>query len=484
MNYLANSPTLTDKPSINGQTPWIDRQSLGHLRQITQSLSEQSEASTYRIDSNTRIVMTMQVSSEVQEISQPRIGKPEISSGTLIDSRYIIQKLLGQGGLGRTYLALDTRRFNEPCVLKELAPCGSGAYSLQKSRNLFKREAEILYRINHPQIPDFLACFEGDGRMFLVQEYVDGKTYSSLLKEYRKQGRRFSEQDVIDWLSKLLPVLNYIHQHGIIHRDISPDNIMLPIEGELPILIDFGVGKQVINEKHCKSEEPDDESDMSYVGKMSLVGKIGYAPHEQIRLGLCSPSSDLYALGVTAVVLLTCRDPYMLMNQYSLQWKWKHYCNVTPEFSQVLDRMLADTPAKRYQTAAEVLSDLQNLEQIELTPLSPLEPTAIPSEPMMLKFPTTVLPPQPLDYPDDDANAGDLGIEPTSPSSIEIPVADHFIQRCQEALISYIGPMAGFIVDEIMNSDPLPSPTALVNRLAQEIPNPQESLAFKKQVFS
>lgn len=387
--------------------------------------------------------MTMQVSSEVQEISQARVGKPEISSGTLIDSRYIIQKLLGQGGLGRTYLALDTRRFNEPCVLKELAPCGSGAYSLQKSRNLFKQEAEILYRINHPQIPDFLACFEGDGRMFLVQEYVDGKTYSSLLKEYRKQGRRFSEQDVIDWLSKLLPVLDYIHQRGIIHRDISPDNIMLPIEGELPILIDFGVGKQVISAERGESEEPDDDREMSYVGKMSLVGKIGYAPQEQIRLGICSPSSDLYALGVTAVVLLTCRDPYMLMNHSSLQWKWRHYCNVTPEFGQVIDKMLADTPAERYQTAAEVLADLQNLEQIELTPLSPFEPTAIAPESMMLRFPTTVLPPQPLDDPDDDANAGDFEIEPTAPGSVEIPVANHFDQRCQEALTSYIGPMDG-----------------------------------------
>ncbi|MGB7250621.1 MAG: serine/threonine-protein kinase, partial [Phormidesmis sp.] len=256
------------------------------------------------------------------------MSKPIIPNGTLIDNRYLIQKLLGQGGLGRTYLAFDTRRFNEACVLKEFAPSGSGKHSIQKSRSLFKREAEILYHIQHPQIPDFLACFEEADRLFLVQEYVNGKTYSDLLKARRKQHSVFSEQEVIDWLNNLLTVLDYVHQCSIIHRDISPDNIMLPADSHLPVLIDFGVGKQIVEAAQLTNSGDDDTEEISYVGKMSLVGKVGYAPHEQIRLGVCSPSSDLYALGVTAVVLLTCKDPSALMNQYSLKWEWRTYAQV------------------------------------------------------------------------------------------------------------------------------------------------------------
>ena len=433
----------------------------------------------------------MQVSNGDQAMSQPRVGKPEISSGTLIDNRYLIQEMLGQGGLGRTYVAFDTRRFNEPCVLKEFAPCGSGAHSLQKSRALFKREAEILYKIHHPQIPNFLACFEGDGRLFLVQEYVEGKTYSSILKDYRNQRLRFSEEAVVDWLNKLLPVLEYIHNHGIIHRDISPDNILLPAGQDLPVLIDFGVGQQVIARDCHKLDAADDQQESSYVGKMSLVGKIGYAPHEQIRLGICSASSDLYALGVTAVVLLTCKDPCMLMHQYSLQWQWRLHCDVTPEFGCILDKMLADTPAERYQAAAEVIADLANLGQIEATTLSLPEPQSFISETTMLVAPPTVLSSQPAcGNGNGSMSAGQWGghltplrIHPELETHQD-PTEDSFKQRCQELLSYYIGPMAAFIVDEFLASEPNVSPIELVNRLAQEIPSPQEALEFRKKIFS
>ena len=237
-------------------------------------------------------------------MSYSPITKPEIISGTLVDNRYIIERLLGQGGLGRTYLAFDSRRFNEPCVLKEFAPVGTGLGALEKCRDLFRREAKILHQLEHPQIPRFLACFEGDNRLFLVQEFVDGKTYSTLLGERQQQSLAFTENEVIDWLRNLLPVLDYVHKHNIIHRDISPDNIMLPQGSNIPILIDFGVGKQIAGIGQTVENE-----ETTFVGKVSLVGKVGYAPREQISLGICSPSSDLYALGVTAIVLMTGREP-------------------------------------------------------------------------------------------------------------------------------------------------------------------------------
>jgi serine/threonine-protein kinase len=422
-------------------------------------------------------------------MSQPLIGKPEIPAGTLIDNRYQIQRLLGQGGLGRTYLALDTRRFEEPCVLKEFAPRGSGAHSFQKSRDLFKREAEILYQIHHPQIPNFLACFEGDGRLFLVQEYVSGKTYSRVLKEYRNQGSVFSEPDVINWLQRILPVLDYIHRHDIIHRDISPDNIMLPDGGDLPVLIDFGVGKQVVNlGREGGGSSSGEGEEISYVGKMSLVGKIGYAPHEQIRLGICSPSSDLYALGVTAVVLLTCKDPYVLMDQYSLKWQWRSHTTVSEPFGQILDKMLADTPAERYQAATEILQDLhqlnaaQNGSAIGEHGNEPLCETVVMPPPTVISPSPEVIPESGGPYPEAEPQQGrsqEFSAQVVDPK----PINETFIQRCQDALSYYIGPMAGLIVSEALNSAQTTSPRDFVEMLSRQIPAPQEALEFKKQVL-
>ncbi|MEH2210092.1 serine/threonine-protein kinase [Nostoc sp.] len=416
-------------------------------------------------------------------MSQSPMTRPEIAAGTLIDNRYIIQKLLGQGGLGRTYLAFDTRRFNEACVLKEFAPIGTGESGLEQYRNLFKREAKILHQLQHPQIPKFLACFEGDGRLFLVQEYVDGKTYSRLLGELQRQGRNFSEDEVIQWLKNLLPVLEYVHQHNIIHRDISPDNIMLPDGKDLPVLIDFGVGKQIadINEGRSSNHQ------ITFVGKMSLVGKVGYAPREQISLGLCSPSSDLYALGVTAIVLLTARDPSLLMDQYSLEWNWRDYTYVTDGFAQVLDCMLEDRPNKRYQTASEVLRDLERIGEPEI---------AISSAIMVDDLPATVFNPEfqamsaiSQSYNQSKETIFSLPTSPQTGRQIEqqqqqSSLQPAFIKHCQQELAYHIGPMANLIIEEILAHNPYISADQFIELVTKEIPNFQAAFEFKKSLFS
>ncbi|MEO1352581.1 MAG: adenylate/guanylate cyclase domain-containing protein, partial [Cyanobacteria bacterium J06635_15] len=117
--------------------------------------------------------------------------------GTKVAGRYTIKKILGQGGFGISYLAEDSQRFDEHCVLKEFKPVRNSGKALHKAINLFKREAKTLYKINHPQIPKFLACFTQAQRLFIGIEYIDGVNYLNLLQQRKQAGKRFSEAEMI-----------------------------------------------------------------------------------------------------------------------------------------------------------------------------------------------------------------------------------------------------------------------------------------------
>ena len=272
----------------------------------------------------------------------------KISRGTLIDNRYQVEKILGQGGFGRTYLISDRRRFGELCVLKEFVSTPINHVQVNKSRQLFQQEAAILYQLDHPQIPRFFDWFEEQGRLFLVQQYIDGQTYWELLQQRCQNNQVFSEAEIIKWLQNLLPVLDYIHSRNLIHRDIAPDNIILPYQKERPVLIDFGVVKEVINQLGIPGQ--------SIPG--SRIGKPGYSPPEQLLMGKCYPNSDLYALAVTALVLLTGKEPEDLFDSYKGIWQWHKYANISEHLASILAKMLAKTPQDRYQSSQEVLTIL------------------------------------------------------------------------------------------------------------------------------
>jgi serine/threonine-protein kinase len=436
----------------------------------------------------------------------------EIKPGTLINNRYQIQRLLGQGGFGRTYLASDTERFGELCVLKEFVPSSRAEYIVQKSRELFEREARVLYQINHPQIPKFLAWFTHAAGLFLVQEYIDGRTYSSLLWERQQRGELYSEPEVTQWLKDLLPVLTYLHECKIVHRDISPDNIMLPSGQSQPMLIDFGLVKQQVTQIWATNPES-----LGGIVQQSFVGKFGYSPPEQIRMGQCYPCSDLYALAVTALVLLTGREPNWLMAQGSLEWEWRSYVNVSDHLAQMLDKMLAEKPKDRYQSARDVLAELQLhaspegmatsqplvelyieidedrknrqvaeieeteyfqklLEQTEQFRNDPEIESKTQPEAELLQL--SMLPEEIA--VSESSSAFDSG---TQPETAILPKLDPaFVDRCQQKLTYYIGSIAKLVLEEVLEQNPTASPQQLVEALTAEIPNPQKAQEFRKSV--
>ncbi|MEH2321365.1 serine/threonine-protein kinase [Nostoc sp.] len=320
--------------------------------------------------------------------------QPPITVGTVLQNRYRIIQILGQGGFGRTYLAEDQRRFNELCAIKELIPTATEALAWEKAQELFHREAAILYQIQHPQIPKFRERFEQDQRLFLVEDYVAGQTYRTLLAERIAVGQTFTEAEVLRLIVLLLPVLEHIHSRGIIHRDISPENIILRDSDAKPVLIDFGVVKELATRlRSPESAMPE-----------TTVGKLGYSPSEQMQTGGAYPSSDLYGLAVSAIVLLTGKEPRELFDENQLTWNWQRWVRVNPRFALVLNRMLNHIPSDRYQSAANVSQVLQSLVQRSVpTPdVSNLQTMAVGRRPHLVppaaspkKQPDPVIPARP-----------------------------------------------------------------------------------------
>ncbi|MEG5059490.1 serine/threonine-protein kinase [Microcoleus sp. A2-C5] len=273
-----------------------------------------------------------------------------LAPGSTLEKRYRIIRELGRGGFGRTYLAEDINRYGENCVLKEFSP----VVQSPKAAELFDREANMLYNLQHPQIPRFRELLRtdlgGNPSLFLVQDYIPGETYEQILISRQQQGNNFTEAEVTQLLFQILPVLEYIHSRNLIHRDVSPDNIIQHTADKLPFLIDFGSVKQIAATALFQFRGQSD----------TAIGKQGYSPAEQMRLGKVTPASDLYALAVTALVLLSGKKPQKLYDIHNKIWDWRSHVTVSPNLATVLDKMLAEPPGDRYQSAKEVREALKD----------------------------------------------------------------------------------------------------------------------------
>ena len=300
-----------------------------------------------------------------------------------LKERYRAIRQIGEGGFGRTFLAVDEDRLNSACVIKQFFPQFQGTTALQKATELFNREAVRLYELGeHPQIPDLLAFFEQDKRLYLVQEFIDGP---SLLQELRDRGA-FSELQIRHLLGDLLPVLQFIHDRKVIHRDIKPENIVRRRKNGQLVLVDFGVASQAAG---TALAEPG-----------TRAGTQGYAPMEQMRGGAAYPASDLYSLAVTCLVLLAATGPDDLFDPLEGDWIWREKLAksgkaVSPRLGQILDKMLQYSVRDRYQSAAEVLLELNPAQTGTRHPL-PAAPKVTPATPAPPPLPPATPPPPPL----------------------------------------------------------------------------------------
>jgi serine/threonine-protein kinase len=266
----------------------------------------------------------------------------------LLRDRYRVIQALGQGGFGATFLAIDEILPGQPnCVIKQLRPTNAAPHVMQMARELFEREAQTLGRIgNHPQVPRLLDYFEANQEFYLVQEYVSGAT---LQQEVKRSGP-LSEAGAKQFLSEILPVLEYIHANRVIHRDIKPANMIRRAQDCKLVLIDFGAVKY-------QNAQPADASEQTALTSYA-IGTPGFAPPEQMAMRPV-PASDIYALGVTCIYLLTGKSPKDLdYDPTTGELLWQKYVQISEHFIEVLKKMLEVSVRHRYQTADEVFRAL------------------------------------------------------------------------------------------------------------------------------
>ncbi len=281
-------------------------------------------------------------------------GMPLILSG-----RYLPERLLGQGGFGAAYLARD--RYTptmRQCVVKLFQPSGDlSPAQLALAQSLFEREAAVLEDLGnrHPQIPNLYAFFPlqvpgqrpgtQEEYFYLVQEFIDGE---DLEQELDRRGA-LPASEVLAILVEMLKVLDFVHKNDTIHRDIKPSNIMRHRNGTL-FLLDFGAVKQVTSAQGVGGAAQ---------GKSTGIYSMGFAPPEQMAGGTVYPATDLYALAVTCIALLTGKDTTDLYDAYHNTWNWRPHCQINGAIADILDRMLLAAPNQRYPSAQDVLEALR-----------------------------------------------------------------------------------------------------------------------------
>lgn len=294
-------------------------------------------------------------------------------SKLLLRERYRAIKPIGQGGFGRTFLAVDEDKPSKPpCVIKQFYPQAQGTSTVQKATELFNQEAIRLDELGrHPQIPELLAYFTQDDRQYLVQQFIDGQ---NLAEELAAHGT-FNEAQIRQLLNDLLQVLQFVHQRHVIHRDIKPENIIRNKSDRKLFLVDFGASKFVTN--------------TSLYQQGTSIGSPEYVAPEQVR-GQATFASDIYSLGATCIHLLTQISPFDLYDINEDAWVWQQYLtsNFNPDLGRILNKMLESVPSRRYQSVDEVLKDFNKIQNVQAKPLPaapPPKPLAPPPNPQPFK---------------------------------------------------------------------------------------------------
>lgn len=268
--------------------------------------------------------------------------------GCVLANRYRLVKRLSSSNMAQTYLAEDVQSEGVKCVVKQLQPTQDELNLFDRNKRLFEAEAKTLGELGaHDQIPDLWSYFEENKNFYLVQEFIEGET----LVQELQNNESWTESQVISFLQEMVSLLVFVHAHNVIHRDIKPANIMRRYRDGRLMLIDFGAVKQI------QMKQPKLSTQTSVA---VIVGTPGYMPAEQLD-GNPKFSSDIYALGMVAIQLLTGLLPKQITKDDDGELLWSDQVDIGNELASILTKMVRRYHKRRYSTATEALKAIQSL---------------------------------------------------------------------------------------------------------------------------
>ncbi len=283
-----------------------------------------------------------------------------LAPGTQIGP-YRIDALIGRGGMGIVYRALDTK-FNRPVAIKFL----SGDFSDTGARQRFQREAEAVSSLNHPHILTVHDAGDAEGRPYLVTELIDGGT----LREWAEPRRPWRQ--VVELLTGVADGLAAAHAQGIVHRDVKPENILVTRHGYAK-LTDFGLAKPLLSAADAIATRTRGPGD-TRIG--SVVGTLAYMSPEQLSGRPIDARSDIFSLGVVLYEMLSGRQPFGGTTELEVMQRIQHQpaeplpADVPAALRLVVEKAIEKDPGDRYQTPQEMVVDLRRLARVtgELPP--------------------------------------------------------------------------------------------------------------------
>ncbi len=279
----------------------------------------------------------------------PENLRPVSIEGTILAKRYLIQSLLGRGGFGITFLARNLALPGHPlCVIKKLSPRFTNQGLITTARWRFYLEARSLSRLaSHAQVPALLDYFKIGADLYLVEAYIPGQNLAQIVS----QQRRFTEAEVENFLIQMLHLLEYIHSHRLIHRDIKPQNIILCQTDRRFVLVDFGAVKDLYPRSNIRR-------DPAIVS--SAIGTPGFSPPEQLA-DRAVYASDIYGLGMTCLYLLTGKEPTQLhTDPISCELSWSDQVEISIDLNEIISKMVRVSLVDRYQSATQAIAALNN----------------------------------------------------------------------------------------------------------------------------
>ncbi len=298
-----------------------------------------------------------------------------------IGERYTVEARIGQGGMAEVFRGFDPSLDRTVAIKMLLHPFDRDAGFVAR----FRREAQAAARLNHPNIVGVYDAGADGDTQYIVMEYIEGRTLASFLAG----GGAPTPMQAVELTEKVASALQAAHERGIIHRDIKPANVMVTRAGAVKVM-DFGIARL--------------QTDATAPQTSSVIGTPAYFSPEQAQGQPVDARSDIYSLGCVLYEMLAQHQPFTGDTPVSIAYKQVNETppppsasnpDIPPSLDAVVMKCMAKNPANRYQTAGELIADLERVRQgldVEATPLLPVVAGATATQ-VIARQPTEVMPP-------------------------------------------------------------------------------------------